>query len=210
MKSEPQKLFPSFWPLSGSLGSPRFTSSHIVGYNKSLNWWYIQNGGPKCRVMHSYVSLLCPSRSSGNPLCRSAPKPPYPPRGRTPLLSEEKSHHSRLCIPPCFSGWRRLLESHIYPLPWADQDAVSWGPAPFQGWSPLLIQKRREVPARPSPAVPRLPWPSERWKVGIFRACLKTLLFSSASERVQMYKRLRVSGEGGIFLAVTWLMFAVM
>lgn len=46
--------------------------------------------------------------------------------------------------------------------------------------------------------------------MGTFRARRKILLFSSASGRVQMYKRLRVPEEGGIFLAVTWLMFAVM
>lgn len=62
--------------------------------------------------------------------------------------------------------------------------------------------------AQPSPAAPELSL--ERQKVGIFRAHHKTLLFSSASGRVQMHRRLRVSGEGGIFLVVTWLMSAVM
>ena len=39
----------------------------------SLNWWCVQNGGPKCRVKHSYVSPLCPSRSPGKPLSPQGP-----------------------------------------------------------------------------------------------------------------------------------------
>lgn len=81
----------------------------------------------------------------GKSLCHLASESQCPPRGRSILLSEEKSHHSRLPIPWCFSGWRNLLESHICPLPWASQDAVSWGPAPFHGRSPLLIQKRSDA-----------------------------------------------------------------
>lgn len=102
---------------------------------------------PKMQSDVQLCFFLRPNRFPGKPLCPLASEPQCPPRGRNILLSE-KSHHSRLHILWCFSGWRNLLESHICPLPWASQDAVSWWPAPFQGRSPLLIQKRRD--ARPS------------------------------------------------------------
>lgn len=94
--------------------------------------------------------------------------------------------------------------------------AISWpkccllGASAISRVKPLPIQKMQEVPVHPSPGAPGLACLPEKWKVGTFRARHMTLLFSSAPGRVQMYKWPRVSGEVGIFLAVTWLMFPVM